>query len=63
MKKKIKELTEQQIDKICDNHPLCDSCPLVRKYKDSFYCYGLYKDLWEDFEIELEEDELGEDYE
>lgn len=58
MKKKIKELTEEQIDKICDKHPFCGDCPLVMKAKDSFYCYGLHKNLYGDIEIEL-----GEDYE
>lgn len=54
MKKKIKDLTEKQIDEICDNHPLCDKCPFESGDKGPFGCYAIYRELWEDLEIEVD---------
>lgn len=52
MKKKIKELTEKEIDIICYNHPLCVKCPFASSDRGIFGCYALNIDLWGDLEID-----------
>ena len=61
MKKKIKNLTLEEVGKICDNidyedyyKPTCYGCPFRElQYKDEFYEKGIKKIK----EIEVEDDE------
>ena len=55
MKKKIKDLTREEFNKICSKHSLCPNCPLL--YLDM--CMGRigiigYKDILER-EVEVDE--------
>ncbi len=36
MKKKIRDLTNEDVDKICKNYVSCEKCPLYRKTKPLF---------------------------
>ena len=36
MKKKIKDLTHEEREKICEKHPNCDDCPFDINYE---YCF------------------------
>jgi len=54
MKKKIKQLTQKEIDDICDNHPLCVKCPFASSDTGICGCYALDRDLWGDLEVECE---------
>ena len=54
MKKKIKELTEKEIDVICINHPFCVKCPFASSEKGIFGCYALNTELWGELEIDYD---------
>lgn len=51
MKKKIKDLTEKEIEDICDKHPLCKNCPLLGS---DDWCY-LLDEIWGELEIDYEQ--------
>ena len=59
MIKKIKDLTYDEIDDICNNHPFCDKCPFATYNKNNFTCLAkildipyLVKALEEEVEVE-----------
>lgn len=54
MKKKIKELTEQEIDGICNNHLFCVKCPFASSDKGVFGCYAMDTELWGELEIDYD---------
>ena len=54
MKKKIKDLTEEEVIKICDNHS-CKRCPLFDY--ESCHCKTNLLELYGEEEIEVEDDE------
>ena len=53
MKKKIKDLTKEEFDKICDNN-ICTSCKLDTNY---LWCKIDNLENYGDEEIEVEDDE------
>ena len=55
MKKKIKDLTDEEVIKICGNYR-CKECPLFT-YKDWCRCKDDFLGLYGEEEIEVEEDE------
>lgn len=55
MKKKIKDLTKEEVMTICDKYR-CEECPLYT-YKDAYYCKDERLNLHGDEEIEVEDDE------
>lgn len=55
MKKKLKDFTEEEIDKICDKYIDCKGCPFEDKYE--FWCQIFYRDIMGDLEIEYEQEE------
>ena len=58
MKKKIKDLTWQELEDICNNFPCCLNCPLNKG--EIFKCYGDEKTIAEDPE-EIKESEVEVD--
>ncbi len=47
MKKKIKDLTDEEIRKMCENRTLCEGCPF---YSYNEHCFKLM--LYEEVEVD-----------
>ena len=55
MKKKIKNFTKNEIENICDNHPLCNGCPFASSDRGIFGCFAIDTELWGELEINYED--------
>lgn len=60
--KKIKELTEKELESICNKRPFCENCPLELQYDVDSVCILHILENFKDFnkrldvEIEVEDD-------
>lgn len=59
MLKKIKDLTKEELESICDKYEYCKTCPL--KIKGSCYCMIVYLCTKEKIEKKLENEVEVED--
>ena len=52
MKKKIRNLTKEEIQIICRNHEYCEDCPFNISENEDTYCITDYLDLDKEIEID-----------
>ena len=55
MKKKIKDLTLDEINNLCEKIKICDDCPFVKNHKCLVYDIFLIKHDIGEIEVEVDE--------